>query len=210
MNDMDSGRSRCLPQAAGLFIGSARSAPPPPASVLMLAPLPELSARELDDGPSPVVVVGGPPCLHWQEAIRTRSDLLYVVAAPTDGPPCRQGGDTLLPAASPAALRRHFAHLLVLKRRYTGDLPAVGARAFRWKGIRVPLTIVESEILRTLYAHEGEVVDRTSLAHLAGCSAGGDSRALDARIHRLREKLRRTPGVELVTERQRGWKLLLS
>ena len=156
---------------------------------------------------------GGPPCIHWQEAIRTRPDLLYVVAGPVNGDsgvPCRSGGDTVLPAASPAALRRHFTHLLALKRRYTGDLPAVGARSFRWKGVQVPLTVVESEILRSLYAHEGEVVDRVSLAHLAGCSAGGDSRALDARIHRLREKLHRTPGVELVTERQRGWKLLLS
>ena len=55
---------------------------------------------------------------------------------------------------------------------------------------------------------EGATVGRDELARAAGVSGAG-GRALDAHVHRLRRKLD-IPGVDLATERQRGFRLELS
>mgnify|MGYP002078269196 FL=1 len=176
--------------------------------IRLLAPTQEVSTRELPLIEGPKVILGGPPCDHWSSVIAERRDLLYVMVPDGYETAGRREGDTVLPPAPAPVVRRHFMRLLALKQRYACGLPQVSGTHFRWKGVDVVLTPTEAEILRRLYQHEGNVVSREELAAIAGCNAT-QSRALDAHIHRLRQKLE-IPGVELVTERQRGFGLVLS
>jgi hypothetical protein len=191
-----------------LFIGLSRAAPPAGGVVRLLAPSQEVSTRELPSIPGPKVILGGPPCDHWSEVMRDRADTLYVLVEQGDVPPFARGGATSLPAAPIAQLRRYFSRLLELKKRYPGGLPEIDESSFAWKGCRVGLTPTESALLQRLYEYEGAIVGREELARIAGVVSTG-SRALDAHVHRLRQKLH-VPGVELLTERQRGFRLVLS
>ncbi len=190
------------------FLGVSRAAPPVPGVIRLLAVSQEVSTRELPYIEGPKVILGGPPCDHWSHVIAERRDLLYVLVPDGYETSGRLPGDATLPPAPVSVLRRHFAHLLELKQRYAGGLPVIGNTLFRWKGVEVPLTPSEAEIVRRLYEHEGTIVSREELAAIAGCSPI-HSRALDAHVHRLRQKLN-VPGVELLTERQRGFRLVLS
>jgi biotin operon repressor len=190
------------------FLGVSRAAPPVPGVIRLLAPSQEVSTRELPFIDGPKVILGGPPCDHWSSVIAERNDLLYVMVPEGYETAGRGAGDALLPPAPVPVLRRHFSRLLELKQRYACGLPQVAGTLFRWKGIEVPLTPAEADIVRRLYQHEGAVVSREDLAAIAGCNPTG-SRALDAHIHRLRSKLN-VPGVEVLTERQRGFRLVLS
>lgn len=191
------------------FLGVSRAAPPVAGVVRLLAPSQEVSTREVPFIDGPKVILGGPPCAHWSDVISHRRDLLYVLVPDgyEDTPPERTG-DTTLPAAPVPVLRRYFSHLLELKERYADGLPQLAGTLFRWKGVEVALTPAEAGLLRRLYEREGTIVGRDELAAIAGCSSMR-SRALDAHVHRLRQKLV-VPGVELVTERQRGFRLVLS
>lgn len=190
------------------FLGVSRAAPPVPGVIRLLAPSQEVSTRELPFIEGPTVILGGPPCDHWSHVIAERRDLLYVLVPDGYETKGRGAGDTTLPPAPPSVLRRHFSHLLELKQRYAGGLPQIKDALFRWKNIEVPLTPSEADIIRRLYEREGTIVSREELAAIAGCSPSR-SRALDAHVHRLRQKLE-IPGVELLTERQRGFRLVLS
>jgi len=191
-----------------LFIGSSRAAPPIGGVVRLLSPSQEVSSRELPYIPGPKVILGGPPCDHWSHVVRERQDTLYVVVGSDDVPHVARGGATTLPAGSVSQLRRHFSHLLELKERYPAGLPEIDDSSFSWKGYQVCLTPTESAVIHRLYEHEGSVVGRDELARIAGVNSTG-SRALEAHIHRLRQKLD-VPGVDLLTERQRGFRLVLS
>lgn len=191
-----------------LLIGTSRAAPPPPSAVSMLAPERAISTSDLPTLARPCVVLGGPPCQHWRDELNARHDVLYVLVQATGEEVPAVRGDAVLPSAHPSAIRRHLAHLLELKQRYEGALPLLEPFSFRWKGELAALTSTESQLLRLLFEHQGEIVGREDLARIAGCVATG-SRALDAHLHRLRRKLT-IPGVEIQTERQRGFRLLLS
>lgn len=191
-----------------LLIGTSRASPPPPSAVSMLSPERAISTGDLPTLQRPCVVLGGPPCQHWREELNLRHDVLYVLVQETGQPVPEVHADAVLPFAHPAALRRHLAHLLELKQRYAGALPLLEPLSFRWKGDAAVLTATQSELLGQLFDHAGEIVGREDLARIAGCGSGG-SRALDAHLHRLRRKLT-MPGVEIRTERQRGFRLLLT
>ena len=190
------------------FLGVSRAAPPVPGVIRLLAPSQEVSTRELPFIQGPKVILGGPPCDHWSSVIAERQDLLYVLVPDGYDTNGRGPGDTILPPAPPSVLKRHFSHLLELKQRYPGGLPQITGTLFRWKGVDVSLTPTEADIARRLFEREGTIVSREELAVIAGCSPTR-SRALDAHIHRLRQKLE-IPGVDLLTERQRGFRLVLS
>ncbi len=194
--------------AESYFLGVSRAAPPVAGVVRLLAASQAVSTRELPYIEGPKVILGGPPCDHWSHVIAERRDLLYVLVPDGYETSGRDCGDATLPPAPVSVLRRHFAHLLELKQRYAGGLPFIGNTLFRWKGVEVPLTPSEADIVRRLYEHEGTIVSREELSAIAGCSPTR-SRALDAHVHRLRQKLD-VPGVELLTERQRGFRLVLS
>jgi hypothetical protein len=191
-----------------LFIGVSRAAPPDAGVVRLLAPSQEVSSRELPSIEGPKVILGGTPCDHWANVIRERTDTLYVVVGDTTVPGAAQAGATCLPAAPAALLRRHFTHLIELRQRYPGGLPQIDDTSFRWKGHTVELTETEVVLLRRLFELPGAIVDREELARAGGVRTER-SRALEAHIHRLRQKLR-VPGVDLLTERQRGFRLVLS
>lgn len=191
-----------------LFIGVSRAAPPAGGVVRLLAPSQEVSTRELPSIPGPKVILGGPPCDHWSKAVQERPDTLYVVVGEGDAPTRTGNGATPLPSAPAGQLRRYFSRLLELKQRYPDGLPEIGESGFAWKGWRVPLTATESALLQRLYEYEGAIVGREELARVVGVS-NTPSRALDAHVHRLRQKLA-VPGMELRTVRQRGFQLVLS
>jgi biotin operon repressor len=191
---------------ADILISVARASPPAPAAVSMLAPSGLVSTTDLGDLHQPVIVLGGAPCTHWRTAIESRHDLLYV-EVPSGSDRTQGGGDVVLPAGHPATVHRRLGHLLELKQRYFGSLPQLSHGRFSWKGIEVALTPVEVALVGILREHQGEVVARSQLADAAGCQEAG-SRAIDAHIHRLRQKLS-VPGVQISTERQRGFRLVL-
>lgn len=191
-----------------LFIGVSRAAPPSGSVLALFSPSQEVSASELPSIPGPKVILGGLPCHHWSAAVRERPDTLYVVVGGERVPPHLKGWATLLPPAPVGQLLRHFSRLLALRGRYPDSLPQIDDDSFSWKGRRVQLTPVEATLLQRLFRLEGTTVGRAELARVAGVSGAG-GRALDAHVHRLRRKLD-IPGVDLATERQRGFRLELS
>ena len=191
-----------------LFIGVSRAAPPASGVVRLLSPAQEISSGELSDIAGPKVILGGAPCAHWSEVIRDRTDTLYVVVGGGGVPDSARAVATELPAAPASQLRRYFSQLLVLRNLYPEELPRLEGANFCWKGRRVPLTETELAVMQRLMELLGSVVSRGELGRIARVPGEG-SRALEAHVHRLRHKLR-VPGVEIVTERQRGFRLVLS
>jgi hypothetical protein len=191
-----------------LFIGASRAAPPAGGVVRLLAPSQEVSSRELPFIDGPKVILGGPPCDHWSNVISERTDTLYVVVGSAGVPTAARAGATSLPSAPVSQLKQYFSRLLELRERYPEGLPCIEGTTFRWKGSQVTLTDTEASLLQRLLEMVGSVVVREELARLAGVRSEG-SRALEAHVHRLRQKLQ-IPGVELLTERQRGFRLVLS
>ncbi len=190
-----------------LFIGASRASPPSRGAVTRLAPARELSSGDLPGIAGPKVILGGAPCAHWSEAIGSRTDTIYVVVGEAEVPTCARAFSTSLPAAPTAQLRRLFSHLLDLRRTYPDGLPRMDDKDFCWKGHRVALTAAESALMGRLVEMAGVVVGRDELARIINVPRAGN-RALDAHIHRLRQKLQ-VPGVEVRTERQRGFRLVL-
>ncbi len=193
--------------ADSLFIGASRAAPPQGGVIKLLAPA-QVSSQELRFIEGPKVILGGPPCAHWSSAICERTDTLYVLVGDTALPESLRGAAAALPSAPVAQLRRHFTHLIELRQRYPDGLPEFDECVFRWKGIEVTLTRIETAVLQRLYQFEGTIVGREDLAGIAEIPTGG-SRALEAHIHRLRQKIS-IPGFDLQTARQRGFRLVLS
>jgi len=74
-------------------------------------------------------------------------------------------------------------------------------------GQTVHLTTTETNLLRTLAQHAGEVLSREELSRISG-EAGSD-RAIDVQVTRLRRKVERDPRLPqyLCTVRGRGYVL---
>lgn len=93
-----------------------------------------------------------------------------------------------------------------------GDLTVDVARhEARWRGIDLPLTALEFDLLETFARHAGQVLSREQLlTQVWGYDYLGDLRVVDAAIKRLRAKLRQAaPADELiVTVRGVGYKLV--
>jgi two-component system response regulator VicR len=93
-----------------------------------------------------------------------------------------------------------------------GDLTVDAARhEARWRGVDLPLTALEFDLLETFARHAGQVLSRDQLlTQVWGYDYLGDLRVVDAAIKRLRAKLRQAaPADELiVTVRGVGYKLV--
>jgi two-component system response regulator VicR len=93
-----------------------------------------------------------------------------------------------------------------------GDLTVDAARhEARWRGVDLPLTALEFDLLETFARHAGQVLSRDQLlTQVWGYDYLGDLRVVDAAIKRLRAKLRQAaPADELIiTVRGVGYKLV--
>jgi two-component system response regulator VicR len=93
-----------------------------------------------------------------------------------------------------------------------GDLTVDAARhEARWRGVDLPLTALEFDLLETFARHVGQVLSREQLlTQVWGYDYLGDLRVVDAAIKRLRAKLRQAaPADELIiTVRGVGYKLV--
>jgi DNA-binding response OmpR family regulator len=86
-----------------------------------------------------------------------------------------------------------------------------GAHTFAWMGYTAELSSLESRLMRRLVHARGAVVSKEALAYdLWGTYMCDPGRAIDAHVYRIRKGIEGIPGVELVTVRKRGFRLLLS
>ena len=108
------------------------------------------------------------------------------------------------PAAQPAAETRtvRFGRCILE--------PASGRLRLARDGTEVPLTAMELDLLRVMLRHQGVPLPRHRLEELAhGVAGGSGGRAVDTRIHRLREKLEPDPANPRVLRTVRGEGYLL-
>jgi DNA-binding winged helix-turn-helix (wHTH) protein len=86
--------------------------------------------------------------------------------------------------------------------------PLVEDGVLQLEGRELALSASEQGLVEELLAARGSLVTRARLERVLGTP--DSARALDAHIYRLRAKLRAIPALELLTVRQRGFRLVVN
>lgn len=169
---------------------------------------------EMPSLPRPLIVVGSVPCVRFASTVAAEPDVAYVVVGgnPSGLREYEDRFDALLPlTAAPEDIRK--AGLLALSRKRKQHRPRaiVGDESFGWRGQHAFLSSLEARIMRRLVAAQGAVVDKQALAYeIWGNYFCDPGRAVDTHIYRIRKRIAPIKGVELRTERQRGFRLILT
>lgn len=183
----------------------------PPERVMELLRSPVILAGGLADLPAlprPAIIVGGNPCIRFASAVGAEQEVVYVLVSGSDG--SGELADAVLGIdAGLDAIVAAGARALREKRRDGRPRPIVGREGFAWRGQQVELSELEVRIVRRLVAAQGAVVDKQALAYeIWGNYFCDPGRAVDTHIYRIRKRIQPMAGVELVTERQHGFRLI--
>lgn len=198
----------------GLVIGFARNSPPPPAALEMFAgPLIPAATPDIPLLPRPAIVIGGIPSERFASACLSQSDIAYVAVLAESGRPddLEEWVDAVIVDPRDSNDIREAGEVALQQKFHcTHARPVVGQTTFAWRGATVNLPPLEARLVRRLVYARGAVVSKQDLAYdLWGAIDCDPGRAVDAHIYRMRKRLSAIPGVEIATERQRGFRLKL-
>jgi DNA-binding response OmpR family regulator len=176
-------------------------------------PLISTATPDIPQLPRPAIVVGGIPCERFASACLSQNDVAYVAVVEADNHPefIEDWVDAVITAPRDSQDIRDAGEMaLRRKQRCSSARPVVGTTTFAWRGATVELPPLEARLVRRLVNARGAVVSKQDLAYdLWGAIDCDPGRAVDAHIYRIRKRLATIPGVEIATERQRGFRLLL-
>ncbi|MDZ7728053.1 MAG: helix-turn-helix domain-containing protein [Dehalococcoidia bacterium] len=199
---------------AGIAIGVPRNSPPPEdVRRLFQVRLHEITTPELDALPRPALVVGSMPCERLASAVAAADDLAYVLVGGAGGDAPQHEGwvDGVVPEP-----RHHHdicdlgTHILERKQVQHVPHPIVSDTAFAWRGQVAELSELEARLVRRMVLARGAVVEKQALAYeLWGNYFCDPGRAVDTHIYRIRKRLANISGVTIVTQRQRGFRMII-
>ncbi len=196
-----------------VVIGYARNSPPPPAALEMFdGPLIGAATPDIPGLPRPVIIVGGIPCERIASACLSQFDVAYVAVVQGDQKPddLEDWVDAVISDPRDSHDIREAGLYALKRKRGCHAQPVVGQTTFAWRGASVDLPVLEARLVRRLAYARGAVVSKQDLAYdLWGAIDCDPGRAVDAHIYRIRKRLATIAGVEIETERQRGFRLTL-
>jgi hypothetical protein len=198
----------------GVAIAVARSSPPPEEVVrLFRVRLYPANTPDLESIPRPTIVFGAMPCERFASAVAADPNLAYVLVG--DDQSGLGGREEWVDAVVPEPEHHHEIVAVgteALLRKSEQHVPhcIVSDSMFAWRGHTADISELEAKIIRRLANARGAVVDKQALAYeIWGNYFCDPGRAVDTHVYRIRKRISHIEGVELVTERQRGFRLLL-
>lgn len=173
--------------------------------------IPALTTPDLPSLPRPAVLFGSEPCERFASAVAADPALAYVLVTAGDASPTEtRWADAVV--AGPADIGQVLAAGLAgldAKRSCHRPMPIVSERVLAWRGVALPISSLESTVLRILVDARGHVVERGRFARaIWGQYATDPGRAVDAHVYRLRRRMAALPGIEIETVRKRGFRLV--
>lgn len=198
----------------GVAIAVARSSPPPEEVVqLFRTRLYPANTPDLEAIPRPTIVFGAMPCERFASAVAADPSLAYVLVGADNA---ELGGREEWVDAVVADPEHHHeivtlgTEALLRKKAQHEPHAIVSDSMFAWRGETADISELEAKIIRRLANARGAVVDKQALAYeIWGNYFCDPGRAVDTHVYRIRKRISHIEGVEIVTERQRGFRLLL-
>ena len=198
----------------GVAIAVSRSSPPPEeVAQLFGGRLFPANTPDLESIPRPTIVFGAMPCERFASAVAADASLAYVLVGEDQS--SLEGREEWVSGVVAEPEHHHDivavgTEALLRKKAEHTPYPIVSDVMFAWRGQTADLSELEAKIVRRLANARGGVVDKQALAYeIWGNYFCDPGRAVDTHVYRIRKRISHIEGVELVTERQRGFRLLL-